>query len=173
MMKLLVFLLTVCLAYGGLLVKPEDALRELFPEGQIEKRSFMIPGNIKKEIEKNSGKKLRTSIFTVYLVKKNGKTVAYSLLHSHRVRTKNETLLITMDRNCSIINVEVIAFYEPPEYIPGGKWLENLKNKSPDNPPVLKKNIPVVTGATLSSRAVADASRQAVFICQYYLREKL
>jgi len=171
-MRILIFLIIFSFSYGGLLIKPEEALEKTFPEHSFEKKSFMIDKKTKSLIEKSFKTRLKTSIFRVYLIKKNNKIEAYALLHSHRVRTKKETVLITMDRNCSVIDIEVIAFYEPPEYIPPEKWLDNLKGKNPENPPVVKKNIPNITGATLSSRAITDAVRQAVGICKFYLKEK-
>ncbi|WP_457640102.1 FMN-binding protein [Persephonella sp.] len=171
-MVFLVVILLYGLSYGGLIIKPEEALKNSFPQYSFEKKNFLLPKGIKEKVEKASKSKLRSSIFTVYLLKKDSRTEGYALLHSHKVRTRNETVLITMDKNCRIKDIEVIAFYEPPEYIPPDRWFKIFTDKSPENPPVLKKNIPNVTGATLSSIAVTKASRQAVHICELFLKEQ-
>ncbi|SNZ06384.1 FMN-binding domain-containing protein [Persephonella hydrogeniphila] len=171
-MHILIFLLIFSFSYGGLLIKPEEAIKKIFPDYSFEKKSFMIDRKTKSLIQKKFRTKLKSSIFRVYLIKKGSEIKAYGLLHSHRVRTKKETILIVMDKNCSVLDIEVIAFYEPPEYIPPEKWIKNLKGKNPETPPVIKKNIPNITGATLSSRAIADATRQAIGICEFYLKER-
>ncbi len=174
MKVLIVFLLFWGVSSAGLLVKPETVIKELFPDLEAQKKSFLLGKKEREIVQKKFRTKITTSLYTVYLIKnKEGKTVAYSLLHSHRVRTKKETVLITMNRDCQVLDVEIIAFYEPPEYIPPEKWLKLFKNLSPEKLPYIKRNIPNVTGATLSSRVITDSVRQGIGICKYYLREKL
>jgi len=171
-MVVLLVLLLAGLSYGGLIIKPDEAVKNIFPDYEIHKKSVMIDRKTKQEIQKKYKTKMKTSIFRIYLIKKDGKVVGYGILHSHRVRTKKETVLFILDKECRIKDIEIIAFYEPPEYIPPEKWLKNFENKGKDQIPAIKKNIPNVTGATLSSRVITDASRQVIGICDMYLREK-
>ncbi len=173
MKGLIVFLLFWGVSSAGLLVKPETVIKELFPDYEAQKKSFLIGKKERELIQKNFRTKMTTSLYTVYLIKnKEGKTIAYSLLHSHRVRTKKETVLITMDKDCRVLDVEVIAFYEPPEFIPPERWLNLIKGRNPENIPIVKRNIPNITGSTLSAKVLTDAVRQSIGICKYYLREK-
>ncbi len=171
-MVVLFVLLLAGLSYGGLIIKPDDAVKKIFPNHEIQKKSIMIDKKTRDMIQKKFKTKMKTSIFRIYLIKKDGNTIGYGILHSHRVRTKKETVLFILDKNCRIKDIEVIAFYEPPEYIPPDKWFKNFENKGASEIPAVKKNIPNITGATLSSRAITDASRQVIGICDLYLREK-
>ncbi|MDQ7055095.1 MAG: FMN-binding protein [Persephonella sp.] len=173
MRTVFLFLVWAGFSYGGLLIKPEEAIKELFPQHSYTKKSFLLGKKEKALIEKQFKTKIRSSLFTVYIIKKDSSITAYSLLHSHRVRTKKETVLITMNKECQVLDLEIIAFYEPPEYIPPEKWLNLFKNASPEKLPFVKRNIPNITGATLSSRVITDSVRQAVGICKYHLREKM
>ena len=170
---MLTFLIWIGFSYGGLLIKPEKAIKDMFPQHSYTKKSFLLGKKEKVLIEKQFKTKIKSSLFTVYLIKKDDSITAFSLLHSHRVRTKKETVLITMNRDCQVLDVEIIAFYEPPEYIPPEKWLKLFRNLSPEKLPYIKRNIPNVTGATLSSRVITDSVRQGIGICKYYLREKI
>ena len=173
MNKLLFYLLTLIMVktvWAGLLILPEKALKENFPDAKIEKKNIMLTGSQKKEIQKKSRKKLTSSIFTTYIIKKDGKIIGYALLHSHKVRTKNEVILVSFDKDCNVLDVELIAFYEPPEYQLSDNWMKTFKGKNEKEPPVLKRNVPNITGATLSARATTDAVRQSIYICETALK---
>jgi len=159
-------------SFATLLIKPEDAVKEVFPGAKIEKKNILIPKAKKVLISKISRKPLKSSIFTVYIAKEDNKVLGYAILHSHKVRTKNEVALISFDKDCNVIDTEIIAFYEPPEYIPSDKWQKNFEGKNKDNLPVLRQNIPNITGATLSTQALTTGVREAIAICEIVLKEQ-
>ncbi|WP_457641964.1 FMN-binding protein [Persephonella sp.] len=169
MIIFLIILVVFFRANAGLLIKPEDALKETFPEGEIIKKNILLTQKEAKDIQSISKIRLKSKIVTVYLVKKDDKITAYGILDTHRVRTKNEAILFVLDPQCNIQDVEIIAFYEPPEYIPSEKWLSLFEGKS-DRKDI--KNIPNITGATLSARAVKKSSIKAMAICKVVLEKK-
>ncbi|RMA96091.1 hypothetical protein [Hydrogenothermus marinus] len=130
-MKKIFLFLTVLfnISYAGLLIMPKEVLKENFPNAKYEKKNILLLSSQKKKIEKLSGKKLNSNIFTTYIVKKDNKIIGYAILHSHKVRTKNEVILISFDKDCKVKDVEIIAFYEPPEYMLNKNWLNLLKDK--------------------------------------------
>ncbi|EDP73959.1 hypothetical protein HG1285_09261, partial [Hydrogenivirga sp. 128-5-R1-1] len=80
MNKLLFYLLIFLMVkpvWAGLLILPEKALKENFPDAKIEKKNVMLTGSQKKEIQKKSKSKLTSSIFTTYVIKKDGKVIGY------------------------------------------------------------------------------------------------
>ncbi len=159
-------------SFAMLLIKPEEAVKEVFPDAKIEKKNILITRAKKAKISKITKKPLKSSIFTAYIARKNGKVIGYALLHSHRIRTKNEVALISFDKDCNVIDTEIIAFYEPPEYIPSDKWQKNFEGKNKDNLPVLRQNIPNITGATLSTQGLTTGVREAIAICEVVLKEQ-
>ena len=171
-MKKIFFILMALfgISIAGLLIMPEEVLKENFPDAKYIKKNILLMKSQVKKIEKLSKTKLNSKIFTTYIIKKDGETIGYAILHSHKVRTKNEVSLISFDKDCNVKDVEIIAFYEPPEYLLGENWLKTLKDKNEKNPPYLKRNIPNATGATLSARATTDAVKQAIYICKVALK---
>ncbi len=159
-------------SYGGLLIKPEQALKEQFPNAKIVKKNILLSKEQVKKIQNLSKSKLHSSIITTYLIKDNGKILAYGIIHTHRVRTKKETVLFVLSPDCKIKDIEIIAFYEPSEYIPSKRWLGVFEGKGIENEIRLKKDIPNITGATLSSKAVTSASKQVISICEVVLKGK-
>ncbi len=167
----IILFLLVNKVLAGLLVHPEKVMKENFPQSKIEKKNILITTEKAKQIEKLSNIKLKSKIFKIYIAKKNNKVVGYGILHMHRVRTKNEAVLISFTPDCKVVDVEIIAFYEPPEYIPDKKWLNLFKNKTVKDSIRLKSDIPNITGATLSAQAVARAVKQATAICEVVLKK--
>jgi len=115
--------------------------------------------------------KLKSKIVPVYIARKNNKIIGYGILHIHKVRTKNEAILISLTPDCKILDVEVIAFYEPSEYIAPKNWLKLFEGKGAQDNLKLRQDIPNITGATLTAQAVADAVRQSVAICEVILKK--
>ena len=73
-----------------------------------------------------------------------------------------ETLMIVVDPRGSVVKAEVLSFDEPPEYLPKPRWFDLFRARRLDSDLAAGKGIPVVTGATLTSRAVAAAVRRAL-----------
>ena len=174
MRVVITFLLLISFGFSqaGLLIKPEQALKEQFPNAEIKKKNILLKKNQVKQIHKLAKSKLRSNIVTIYVVKQNEKTLAYGIIHTHKVRTKKETVLFTLTPDCKIKDIEIIAFYEPPEYMPPERWLKTFEGKSAKDQLRLKRDIPNITGATLSSKAITLASKQVVSICEVVLKGK-
>jgi len=174
-MRLLILILSLSFlgfSQAGLLIKPEQAFKEQFPNAQIKKKNILLKKEQVQQIQNLAKSKLTSSIITVYTVKKQNKPIAYGIIHTHKVRTKKETVLFTLTPDCKIKDIEIIAFYEPPEYMPSERWLKTFEGKSIKNQLKLKRDIPNITGATLSSKAITLSSKQVVSICEVVFKGK-
>ncbi|WP_456402643.1 FMN-binding protein [Persephonella sp.] len=156
-------------SYGGLIIKPEDALKSIFGDVSIEKKNFLLKREQAEKIQSLTGFKLKSRIITVYKVKKEGEIIAYGILDTHKVRTKNEAVLYIHDKDCKIKEIEIIAFYEPPEYIPSDKWLSIFEGKESKSE---IKEIPNITGATLSARVIKKYAVKSVAVCKTLFKGK-
>lgn len=169
---ILILLMLVGFSFATLLIRPEDAVKEVFPGAKIEKKNILIPKAKKVLISKISRNFLKSSLFTVYIAKEDNKVLGYAILHPHIARTKSEVALISFDKDCNITDTELIAFYEAPEYMPSDRWMKHFDGKNKDNLPVLKQNIPNITGVTLSTQALTAAARESIAICEIILKEQ-
>lgn len=71
-----------------------------------------------------------------------------------------------LDANGKLKRVEVVAFLEPPEYMPPDIWYRQFDGKSLSDNLRIQKDIHPVTGATLTANATTDAARRATAIDQ-------
>ncbi len=89
---------------------------------------------------------------------------SYVYFETSVVRTQRQALMIVVESN-KLSFVELLAFYEPDNYIPGKKWYEFFKgivliNKN------LTPSIPNVAGATLTYNATVLAVKKIMALHQ-------
>lgn len=75
-------------------------------------------------------------------------------------------------RESVLKGIEIIAFNEPVEYLPSKEWNSQFQNIPTTKMLRLSKEIPTITGATLSARSVTDSSRVAFAFYNEVLKEK-
>ena len=56
-------------------------------------------------------------IYARYVARRGGAVVGRAYVDTHVVRTKRESLLISVDPNGRVRRIDVTAFLEPPEYV--------------------------------------------------------
>jgi hypothetical protein len=57
-------------------------------------------------------------------------------------------------------SVDVLAFGEPQDYLPRGGWLKRVEGRRMDDGLFVGRALAHVTGATLTTRAIATAVRR-------------
>jgi Na+-translocating ferredoxin:NAD+ oxidoreductase subunit G len=94
------------------------------------------------------------------------KQVEYAYTDTHKVRTHTETLFVIVDSTGKIRHFEVLAFEEPLEYMPKDLWYGKFKNAQLNPDLEVKRQIPFVTGASLTTQASTQAARRILAIHQ-------
>jgi electron transport complex protein RnfG len=164
---LLVLLLLPFFTQAKQFKTPEKALAEIYPNTQIEVRNIVLSKEQQEEVQRLSGVKLDTRLVSWYLVKRGKEVIAYAYVDTHVVRTKPEVVLYTITPEGRLDVVEVLAFQEPLEYMPDEEWLKVFKGKELA-PGTLRhrRDIPNITGSTITARAITDNARKVLAIWQ-------
>lgn len=156
-----------------LLVTPFDALHAFYgKEVQIEKKNVLLTIDKAETVYKKAEMQTGSKIFRTFTVTKDEKPVAYAILVSRVVRTKDAAVLYMISPEGVIDAVEVIAFNEPPEYTPSKQYVDQFKGKSSKDTLRVGKDIPTVTGATMGARNVTDGARLALAVFDMLFKEK-
>jgi hypothetical protein len=151
----------------------DEALRLAFPDAdRAEPRDFFLTPEQRSEIETRAKAPLESNLLTVYVGHQQGTVVGYAIFDTHVVRTLPETFLIVLTPDGTVAATHVLAFYEPPEYLPGEHWLEQFVGKGAADDLHIGRGIAAITGSTLSSRAVAGGIRRALAIYAVLLAGK-
>lgn len=146
---------------------PEQALKDAFPDARIEVKNIVLSKEQVEKIERLSGVKLGTRLVSWYIARRGNSIVGYAYIDTHIVRTHPEVVLYTLTPDGKIDIVQVISFNEPLEYMPDENWLKLFRGKSLTGESLrLKRDIPNMTGATLTSRAITDNTRKVLAMWQ-------
>jgi len=89
-------------------------------------------------IQEISKAKIESKLFTYYTVRGKDSILGYAIFGSHIVRTKPEVYMVVINPDGSIRYIEILAFYEPEEYLPPKRWFEQFNGKVLDDTSGLK-----------------------------------
>ncbi len=141
----------------------DEALALAFPgTDRIEERVFILTDTQKAEAERRARAPLSSQLWTIHVGWKGGEVQGYAIIDSHNVRTLPETFMVVIDPKGTLRRVDVLAFHEPPEYLPTARWIEQFPGHGLDDDLKLGAGIQGITGATLSAQAMTAGVRRAL-----------
>lgn len=172
----LLFILAFCSfttpAKSKLLTSLKESLDSAFPRAtSVEKRTIFLSDKQVQTIKKISGMTPDSKIHIFYEFKSKSEVLGYGIIDSHVLRTKSETVLYLIDRNGNLINSEILAFFEPPDYMPSAKWLDLFDGKNVNDELRVGKKIPNITGATITSHEFSRNTRKILAIYKVALND--
>ena len=89
------------------------------------------------------------------------------ILETHLLRSRTQTLFIVFDKSGKIVSTQVLAFYEPEEYIMSPKWFSQFKTKSINDRMQPGVDVVKVSGSTISYNETASAIRRMATLHNY------
>ncbi|MEE8111436.1 MAG: FMN-binding protein [Acidobacteriota bacterium] len=145
----------------------QDALARAFPgDPDVSRRTGFLTDEQARRIREISGEEVHTRVVTYYVGRREEGEMATAYFDTHRVRTLPETLLIVIGPEGHVLDLQVLSFLEPADYLPRSKWFEQFLGRSLGPGLSLKGKIHSITGATLSARAGTRAVRRILAIHQ-------
>jgi hypothetical protein len=149
-----------------------EALRAAFPEAEkVEGKTFFLSDEQKKEVEELAKAPLESKLLRVHIGMRGEKVLGYAFLDTSNVRTLPETLLVVVSPKGEVARLLVAAFYEPPEYEPPKRWLEQFDGERLSPELRVERGIHGIAGSTLSAHAVTSAVRRCLALYEVLLKE--
>ncbi len=152
---------------AAVLARVDEVLGNAFPgHSAASKHSLILDEERRRAVEEEAGSEFPSGIVPFYAVYDGTgearRLVGLAVLDTHVVRTLPATVLIAFDPSGRVLHVEVLAFKEPPEYLPSERWFAQFDGESLG--PALRDGgrIRTLAGATLSSRSITLAVRRAL-----------
>ncbi len=143
----------------------QQALQEAFPDSDsIERKTLFLTDEQVNQIQRLAKTKLESKIVTYYVEGKADSITGYAFFESNIVRTKPETFIVVLDKKARLKFVEVLAFYEPLDYLPTSNWFALFTDKILSDKLWPKRDIHNITGATLSVQAITQGVRKMLAI---------
>ncbi len=151
-------------AGGAVFETQEHALARVFPApARVERRTdFLSPAEVE-AAQKAARAPIESAVVTRYAaLGPDGALLGTAYFDAHVVRTAKEVLLVVVAPDGSVRSVDVLAFGEPQDYLPRERWLERIEGKKAGDELFVGRALAHVSGATLTTRAIAAAVRRVL-----------
>lgn len=152
------------------LYNQQQALALAFPDAErFTKRTHILSEEQVAEVQALSRSPVESRLVTLHSAWREGELLGYLSIDVHRVRTRSEALMVVLDPAGRVLRVQVLSFQEPQEYMPSPRWYELFTGKAEGDALRVGHDIDGVTGATLTTRATADATRRTLAFYRMFL----
>lgn len=136
----------------------------------VEPKQLILTQEQFSKVQSRAKTAVRTKVYRYYDIRGEAKSLGVAVLIAREVRSKKATVLYAFDHTGTLRFTEIMAFGEPPEYIPGKTWMAQLQNKEAAALLTVGKDIPTVSGSTLSARSITEGARIARAIYEIVLK---
>jgi hypothetical protein len=150
-------------AESKLLLTREDALKQIYGERAVfaPRTAYLTDAQVR-SVRETARAPFTAKRVTYYRAIAGDSLLGFAFLDQGMVRTMSETVLIALDRAGAVRAVEVLAWNEPDDFRPPGRWLDKARGLSDPARARPDEGMPHLAGATLTSRAVTAAVRRAL-----------
>ncbi|HEX7150068.1 MAG TPA: FMN-binding protein [Thermoanaerobaculia bacterium] len=141
----------------------QQALASAFPAGtKVARQTHFLTPAQRDAARKEAGFEFGDQLVVRYAGMNGDRVVGYAYFDTHRVRTLPETVMVVVTPDGKVDRIDILSFDEPPDYLPKQRWLEQFDGRKLDDDLSLKRAIRPISGASLSGRAIVNASRKVL-----------
>jgi hypothetical protein len=144
--------------------REQAAARAFPPPAVTERKTYFLTDAERERASRLAKAKIESSLVVAYVGRGPKGLVGTAYFDTHTVRTMPETILVTVKPDGGVGGVEVVAFGEPEDYLPRPRWLRLFGGRRLDANLAVGRGLAHVTGATLTTRAIAEAVRRVLAI---------
>ena len=160
-----VLAVSIVLAAGAAFGQPgvvsrQEALNTVFAGASITGDRVYLTAVQAERIAELARDDVRTRIYARYVARRDGAVVGRAYVDTHVVRTKRESLLISLEPDGRVRRIDVTAFLEPPEYVAPERWKRQYYDRPLGDDIAIQRAIRPIAGATLTTHAVNAAVRR-------------
>lgn len=150
--------------FGRVYLTVDEALELAFPGCAVEHQTVFLTEAQLAEARELAGEEVESALVHPYVARCDGRPGGVAYFDTHRVRTLPETLMVVVSPEGEVARIEVLAFQEPPDYLPRDAWYGQFDGRKLDAELSLQRGIRPVTGATLTARATTSAVRRVLAV---------
>lgn len=151
-------------------MKRDEALEMAFPDADnVEKLEIYVSEDDARRIESLAKAKLNSRLFMIYKAVKGGEVLGYALIDTHELRSMTETVMFVVNPDGTLRQTEILAFFEPPDYMPANNWIVLFNGKSVRDTLRVGRDIPNISGATITAVALSEATRRTLALIRVKL----
>jgi hypothetical protein len=145
-------------------ISRDEALAAVYPGATVRAEQVFLTPSQQKQVLTRGGVDVPSALVARYVATRDGQETGRAYIDTHTVRTKRESLLVSLDSEGRVLRVDVTAFLEPAEYRAPDVWLRQYRQHVLDDELEINRAIRPLAGATLTARAANDAVRRVLAI---------
>jgi hypothetical protein len=145
-------------------ISREEALAAAYPGAQLRAEQLFLTVDQQRVVRDRAGADAPSALIARYIATRDGKVVGRAYVDTHTVRTKRESLLVSLDEQGKVMRIDVTAFLEPAEYKAPDAWLRQYRSRGLGDDLAVNRAIRPIAGATLTARATNTAVRRVLAV---------
>jgi hypothetical protein len=147
---------------AGTLTPLDEALAHAFPGARIEPHTLALSPADVQAVERRAHARCEPRLVTAYVAWRGDTLVGAAYTDRRVVRTREALLMTSVAPDTTVARIDVLAFFEPPDYRPTARWLDRFHGAGSSAPLTPGRDVPPLAGASLTSRAVSESARLAL-----------
>ena len=151
---------TTAFAQDG--VTREEILAGLFSSEEITSGRVFLTKEQRRQIGELSREQVTSGLVARYVITRDGQVVGRAYVDTHIVRTKRESLLISLDADGSLRRIDVTAFLEPLQFQAAPSWYQQYNGHPLSDEVNVQRAIRAIAGATLTANVTNSAVRRVL-----------
>ena len=158
-------------AWGADYLSAADAQKVLFPQADRFTEHFIALDDDQRDaIRKLSGVRQRWDEQKVWRAEKDGQLLGWFIVDDVVGKHEFITYATAIDAHGGVIGIEIMSYRETHgDEVRRAEWRAQFAGKTLDDPFKLNKDIPNISGATLSCRNVTDGVKRLLALYQLEL----
>ena len=145
-------------------ISRDEVLASVYPGASVRAERLFLTTDQVQRISRAAGSEVPSALVARYVASRAGQVVGRAYVDTHTVRTKKESLLVSLDDAGRVRRVDVTAFLEPAEYEAPEAWLRQYGGRELADDVAVDRAIRPIAGATLTARAANAAVRRVLAI---------
>ena len=168
----LLFIIALCFLAGNIVqaqfgvISREEALALAFPGAAVTSERIFLTDAQVDHIEELSHADVDSKLYARYIATQNGEVIGRAYVDTHQVRTKKESLVVSLNADGRVRRIDVTVFLEPPDYIAGPSWMAQFYDRPLDRDLAIQRVIRPIAGATITANTVTLAVRRVMALDQ-------
>ncbi|MBM63120.1 MAG: hypothetical protein CL484_09255 [Acidobacteria bacterium] len=152
---------TTAFAQDGVVTR-EEILAGLFSSEEITSGRVFLTKEQRSQIGELSREQVPSGLVARYVIARDGQVVGRAYVDTHIVRTKRESLLISLDADGSLRRIDVTAFLEPLQFQAAPSWYQQYNGHPLSDEVYPQRAIRAIAGATLTANVTNAAVRRVL-----------
>ena len=148
------------------LMTRDEALAVVFPAADVDAERVFLTVDQTQRVAALAGGEEPRALVARYVARRDGQVIGRAYVDTHVVRSKRESLLISLESDGRVRRIDVTAFLEPPEYRAPERWLQQYDRQPLGDELALQRAIRPIAGATLTAISTNAAVRRVLAIDQ-------